>query len=369
MLKVGIFTDTYYPQVNGVTFTVKSWIDGLVARGHEVRLFYPSGDYKPQKNEFPSRSMEFRFYKGYKMGLGLDVLKHAKGLDVVHIQGLFNMAVTGYLISRMYRIPRILTFHTPVDEYIGYITKSKRAQAVLRRMYAVWQRRLFNSCEVVTVPTGVIKERLEGMGVRNVVVLSNGIDTNFFKRVDYAAFRRKYNVPDGKVIGFCGRFGYEKHLEDLITYADEFDGTVLLAGSGPAEDYYKKIAAGKKNVMFLGFLGRAELLAFYSNLDVFVFPSLAETQGLVALESMACGVPVVGANALALKETIVDGFNGYHYTQGNLSELREKLALAYENKGRLSGKCVEFANQHSTENTIEQLVGIYENAVGRRKRR
>jgi len=365
MVKVGIFTDTYYPQVNGVTYTVRNWVDKLVERGHEVRLFYPSGDYKPRPNEFPSRSLEFKFYRGYRMGLGLDVMKHAKGLDVVHIHGLFNMAVTGYVVARMQHIPRVLTFHTPVDEYISYITKNKAAQGVLRGMYEVWQRRLFNSCRVVTVPTGVIKERLEHMGVRNVTVLSNGLDVGFFRRVDYAAFRKKYNVPDGRVIGFCGRFGYEKHLEDLISLADGFDGTILIAGSGPAEEYYRKMCSGKKNIVFLGFLSREELLAFYSNLDVFVFPSVAETQGLVALESMACGVPVVGANALALRETIVDGVNGYHYTQGNLAELREKLAMAYENKAKLGRGCLDFARIHSVDHTVDGLIKIYEGILSK----
>lgn len=364
MLKVGIFTDTYYPQVNGVTFTIKSWVDELVARGYEVRLFYPSGNYKPRKNEFPSKSVEFKFYSGYRVALGLDILDDAKGLDVVHIHGLFNMAIAGYIASQINHVPRVLTFHTPADEYIGYITQNKAVQGVLRSMYEVWQRRLFNSCKVVTVPTDVIKDRLERMGVRNVRVLSNGIDTNFFKRVEYANFRQKYGIPEGKVIGFCGRFGYEKHIEDLIKLSDDFDGTVLLAGSGPAEGYYKKMGEGKRNVKFLGFLPRDELLAFYSNLDVFVFPSLAETQGLVALESMACGVPVVGANALALKETIVDGVNGYHYNQGDLRMLKEKLAKAYDDRGKLSGGCVEFAREHSIDSTITKLVKIYEEVVG-----
>jgi len=357
-MDIGIFTDTWFPQVNGVVYTIELWRQKLPA-DHTMKVYYPSADYQPKENEFGFPSVEFRFYRGYRIAFPFGIYGKAKDLDVVHIHGLYSMAFAGKYVAKRARIPHVLTFHTPGDEYINYLTKNKRLQEKLKKAYNIYERKLLNSADYVTCPSEIIRDRLAEKGIENVHAMSNGLDTDFFRHADPAKFKEKYQIPDGKVIGFCGRFGFEKHLEDLITFADSFDGQVILAGKGPAEEHYKKLAAGKENVKVLGFLERHELPMLYSAMDVFVFPSTAETQGLVALESMACGTPVVGADALALKETITDGKTGYHYTQGDLAELKEKVHKAYDNRLELSRNGVEFAQTHSVKNTIENLLRIY----------
>ncbi|MBU4437057.1 MAG: glycosyltransferase [Candidatus Altiarchaeota archaeon] len=362
-MKIGIFTDTYFPQINGVTFTIKAWKDRL-KETHDVSIYYPDGKYKPEHDEFPFKSMEFKFYKGYKVAFPVDVSRKAKDLDIVHIHGLFSMALAGLYVSKRYRLPRILTYHTPADQYISYMTKNKTLQSSLMKLYNLWERKLLNSCDFVTCPSKPIREMLLKKGVNDVTVLSNGIDLEFFKPANPEPFRKKFGIKAGKVIGFCGRFGYEKHLEDLIGIADEFDGEILIAGVGPAEEHFKKLGKGKKNVKFIGFLTREELLEFYSCLDVFVFPSTAETQGLVALEAMACGTPVVGADAMALKDTIQEGVNGYRYNQGDLKKLMQLIDKAYKNKDELAKNGLETVKEHSLHNTVEKLNEIYEKLAG-----
>jgi len=359
-MKIGIFTDTYFPQVNGVTFTISMWKEKLEARGHEVYIYFPSGRYKPGVREYPFRSVEFKFYKDYRIALPLGIEKKAKDLDIIHIHGLFSMAIAGMLISRKYKLPRLLTYHTPADEYIDYLTRNKSLKKALMRLYNFWEKELLNSCSKVTCPSNEIRDRLVSKGVKDVTVLSNGVDLGFFGPTDAASFKEKYGIKANRVIGFCGRFGYEKHLEDLIGIADDFDGDILIAGKGPAEEFYERMAQGKRNIKLLGFLDRKELPCLYSALDVFVFPSTAETQGLVALESMACGVPVVGASALALKDTIREGVNGYLYESGNRKELLEKIDLAYRNRAALSVNCKEYVKAHSVEKSIEKLIILYE---------
>jgi len=362
-MKIGIFTDTYFPQVNGVTFTIAMWKEKLEERGYEIYIYYPSSSYKPKEREFPFRSFEFKFYKGYRVAIPASIAKKSEDLDIIHIHGLFSMAIAALYISKKYGLPRILTYHTPADEYIEYITRKGPLKKTLMRLYNLWEKKLLNSCSVVTCPSNVIRERLLKKGVKDALVLSNGIDLNFFKPVETEEFKNKYGIKEGKVIGFCGRFGYEKHLEDLIEISDKFDGEIIIAGKGPAENYYRKISKDKKNVKFLGFLSREDLLAFYSSLDLFIFPSTAETQGLVALEAMACGTPIVGANALALRDTIQDGVNGYLYERGKEGDLMEKMELAYKNRDRLSENCKEYVKQHSVDKTIEKLIEIYEGLV------
>jgi glycosyltransferase involved in cell wall biosynthesis len=362
-MKIGFFTDTYFPQVNGVTFTVKLWRDKLLERGENVSIYYPKdpkGDYTPEKNEFPFRSMEFKFYKGYRIAFPTRISEKSKELDVVHIHGLFTMAWAAFHVSRKFSLPKVLTYHTPADRYIGYITKKERVRKTLIKLYNYYEKKLLNSCDLVTAPSNVIKERLLEKGVREVTVLSNGLDLNFFKHIDPKPFKEKFNIKGEKIIGFCGRFGYEKHLEDLINISENFDGEILLAGLGPAEEHYKKLAKGKRNVKFLGFLEREDLLGFYSSLDLFIFPSTAETQGLVALEAMACGVPVVGANAFALKDTVQEGKTGYLYEQGDLETLIELIEKGYEEREKLSKNAKEYVKEHSVEKSMEKLMKLYE---------
>ncbi|MEM4347839.1 MAG: glycosyltransferase [Candidatus Altiarchaeota archaeon] len=358
-MKIGFFTDTYFPQVNGVTYTIKTWKDKLSEIGEEIFVYYPKSSYKAEKNEFPFHSIEFKFYRGYRVAFPTRISKKAGFLDVVHVHGLFTMAWAGLYISKKFSLPKILTYHTPADQYINYVTRREKLQRLLIRVYNYYEKKLLNSFDLVTAPSNVIKKRLIEKGVNDVIVLSNGIDLKFFRKINPKDFKRKFGIHGKKFIGFCGRFGYEKHLEDLISIAENFDGEILIAGLGPAESYYKKLAKGKKNVKFLGFLNRDDLLGFYSTLDLFIFPSTAETQGLVALEAMACGVPVIGANAFALKDTVKDGKTGYLYEQGDVKTLAELIEKAYEHRKTLSKNCIEYVKEHSIENTIKKLMKIY----------
>ncbi len=357
-MKIGIFTDTYFPQVNGVTYTIDEWNKRL-SQENEVRIYYPKSSYNPKPNECAFRSVEFKFYEGYNIAFPTSLSSKAKDLDIVHIRGLFSMAMAGVYVSKRHKIPRILTYHTPAEDYIEYMTQSPALKKYLIKIYNFWEKHLLNYCDMVTAPSESIRQKLLDKGVKEVTLLSNGINLDFFKYTDPEEFKKEHGIADGKVIGFCGRFGYEKHLEDLIGIADDFDGQIVLAGKGPATRHYKKLAKGKDNIKFLGFLSRDEILKFYSSLDVFVFPSLAETQGLVALESMACGVPVVGANALALKDTIKDGRVGFLYQQGDKKDLAEKIEKAYDKRKEFSSNCLEYVQEHSIRRTCEKLEGLY----------
>lgn len=367
-MKIGFFTDTYFPQINGVTFTVCQWKKELEKLGHEVFVYYPEDkSYKPKKNEVPMPSLPFLFYKGYRIGLPA-FSRIEKDLDIVHVHAVALMADLGLAVSRKQEIPCVITYHTPPDKYMYEILpiNNEIVHEALKVGYYKYEKELLKRCQMVTSPSAeiiqILKDRLDGL-IKKAIYFSNGIDTEYFKEADPEIFRKAFDIPKGRVIGYTGRHSTGKCLEDLIRYADRFDGTILIGGDGPLTEKYKELAAGKRNVRFVGFFPRDLLCSFYSLLDVFIMPSTVETEGLVVLEANACGAPAVGANAMALKSTIQEGINGYHYEPGDIDDLAAKVEKAYKNRKELSKSSKEFVKTRSAANAAKRLVALYEGVI------
>lgn len=360
-LEIAKFTDTYFPQINGVSYTVYLWKRELQRSGNSVRVLYPRGNYEPMEDEIEVNSLNFPFYENYRLALPFRVTKRVSKIDIVHIHTPFIMGASGAYLSKRRRIPRVATYHTPLEDYLRYMPLGDFFMHTLIPFYRFWEKRLLNGCWIVTAPSSIAKEELRRKGVRRPIeIIGNGVDLEFF-RPTKPTFKEKFNAEC--VIGYCGRHGYEKNLEDLIRIADKFDGEILIAGDGPARLYYQKMARHKDNVKFLGYLDRKLLPEFYSSLDVFVFPSTVETQGIVALEANACGVPAVGADARALRETIKNGVSGYLYRPGDVSDLHDKIQKVMDEKKRLRKKCLEYARANSLEQSVKKIVSVYNRAI------
>jgi 1,2-diacylglycerol 3-alpha-glucosyltransferase len=220
---------------------------------------------------------------------------------------------------------------------------------------------------VVLVPSTPMLRHLRGqvgIGTR-IEVVDNGVDVDRFRPVDTEDFLAKHDVPtDRPLVGYTGRHGYEKDLRQLVHAAEDLEVTLLFGGDGPArEDLEAAAADSDAEAVFLGFLDRAELPAFYSALDVFGFPSPVETQGLVALEANACGTPVVGVDSGALSDTVADGVTGYHYPKDDVETFRAKIRRAIEERDRLSQNCLQRREQTSVSHSIERLGEIYEDLL------
>ena len=216
----------------------------------------------------------------------------------------------------------------------------------------------------VVAPSDVARNELEARGIGPVSVVPNGVDTDRFAPTE-SDFRARYDLPtDRPLVGYTGRHGFEKHLSELIAAVAGTDATLVLGGDGPARKTLEAEAAETDaDVRFLGFLEREALPEFYSALDVFGFPSPVETQGLVALEAMACGTPVVGVDAGALAETIDAGRTGYRYAPGDVAGFRDALGRALADRDRLSATCLARREEMSVDHSVEALAAVYD-AVG-----
>ncbi len=357
---VAAFTDTYLPTVNGVTYTIRTWRERWQNRGGRMDVVYPgTAEHDPEAGEHPVRSLPFPFYEDFHLGAP-SVPSGVEDADVVHAHTPFGVGLGGLRLARDPDRPLVASYHTPTSEYAGYLAEGWLLDAVARAGNA-YERWFLGRADHVIAPSETAREALERRGVGPVSVVPNGVDTDRFVPVGGSDFRARHDLPDGPLVGYTGRHGFEKRLTDLVAAADGMDATFVLGGDGPARKTLQEEAAKRDaDVRFLGFLDREELPHFYSALDVFAFPSPVETQGLVALEAMACGTPVVGVDSGALTETIDDGETGYHYEPGDIEDFRATLDRALVERDALSEVCRSRREKMSVEHSVDALAAVYE---------
>lgn len=360
---VAAFTDSYLPTVNGVTYTVEAWRDGYTGRGGRMDVVYPDADgYTPDTHEYPVTSFDFPFYDGYRLGLPTvpDAVDEA---DVVHTHTPFGVGLAGVRLARQNGTRLVASYHTPTSEYAEYLLPGDFGVETLRRTCRRYERWFFNRADLVLAPSEVTKTHVERLGIdTRIKVLPNGVDTDRFRPVDPSAFLERYDLPtDTPLIGYTGRHGHEKNLDDILEAAADLDVAVVFGGDGPARSDLEAMADRLGvDTYFLGFVDRDELPAYYSSLDAFVFPSPVETQGLVAVEANACGTPVVGADAGALADTVEEGVTGHRFDTGDVEGLREAIQAVFADYESLREQCLDRRSRVGIDAAIDELETVYD---------
>ena len=360
------FSDLYLPTVNGVTYTIQLWRDRWRQRRTAMPVVFPEMDgHEPGSGEFPLRSVRAPLYPQYRLGLPAvpDALDTAYEPDIAHVHTPFTIGFAGIRYARKQGCPVVASYHTLLDDRASQYVSGNVLDGV-KRTCRLYERSFFERVDHVTAPTSFARDHLlETVDADvDVTVVSNGIDTDVFRPVDSRAFEVRYDLPtDRPVLGYTGRHGEEKNLEEAIDAVAGTGLTLVLGGDGPARERLETYAAEMDaDVRFLGFLDRDELPAFYSALDVFVFPSPVETQGLVALEATACGTPVVAVDAGALTDSVIQGETGYRYQQGSIGDFQWAITRCLEEQDRLSTLCRRRRSMLSVEYSIGQLASLYD---------
>ncbi len=360
MESVAAFTDAYLPTVSGVSYTLEAWRDEYRSRGGRMQVVCPdASEYRFGEGETPVQSLVFRFYSDFR--LGTPKIPEIEA-DLVHVHTQTVLGLAGLRAARRKGLPVVASYHTPIGEYTDYLSPHPRIASVLRSMSSWWNKAFYNQADIVIAPSQVTKEKLEQeIGIdTEITVIPNGVDTKFFKPVDPADFLSRYDLETGKpLVGYTGRQGHEKNLEQLVRAVKGLDATLVLGGDGPARQKLEKLTRKiDVDCRFLGFLDREELPEFYSAMDVFGMPSPVETQGMVALEAQACGTPVVALDRMALTEAVDDGRTGYLYTC-DTSELRQKLEQAIERTDELGNNCLEKREELDVKSSVDRLEKVY----------
>lgn len=321
-MKILMISDVYFPRVNGVSTSIRTFADSLIAKGHQVHLVAPK---YPQSTEDESWITRIGARKvifdpeDYLMrwsALNVFIQQLQSGdYDVVHIHTPFIAHYAGLRIAKKLQIPVIETYHTFFEDYMHhYLPWVPRQLAV---NIARWiSRRQCQQVDTVISPSVQMKNVLQDYGVNTPIqVIPTGLELARFQPGDGEAFKKKYDIPLHRpLLLYVGRVAYEKNIQFLLemlslVIEDHPEVLLVITGEGPAEPMLKKMTKEKglqQHVMFLGYLDRAVgLNAAYQAADIFVFASKSETQGLVLLEAMAQATPVVAIAELGTASILV----------------------------------------------------------------
>jgi glycosyltransferase involved in cell wall biosynthesis len=243
--------------------------------------------------------------------------------DLVHVVNPVVLGLWGTMVARQRDLPLLASFHTDLTQYTVH-----HRLAFLGPLSRRFLRDVHNLAHVNLCTSNPMVNTARGLGIRRVRLWPKAVDTVRFhpSRAD-AAMRSRLTAgePDAPLILYVGRLSAEKRLDWLYAPVTQIEGARLaFVGSGPAEAALKRRFAGTRTV-FTGYLAGKELGAAYASADVFAFPSDTETLGFGAMESMASGVPVVGARAGGLPDVIDHGATGLLFTPGDLGELTAQL--------------------------------------------
>ncbi len=310
-MRILYVSDVYFPRVNGVSTSIRTFRRELQALGHEVVVVAPE---YPQAASFEEAGIVRVAARGIPLDPEDRLMRSralrelparlvARAFDLVHIQTPFAAHYAGLRIARELGVPCVATYHSFFEEYLyHYVPFAPRA--LMRSLARGFSRRQGNQVDALVVPSRAMLSKLTAYGVRSpMTILPTGICLEDFAGGSGAAFRLRHGIPaERPLLVHIGRVAFEKNIDFLLRMlecvrARHPDVLLVIAGEGPALPHLKSMARGLRldaNVQFVGYLDRATtLLDCFRAGDVFVFASRTETQGLVLLEAMALGVPVV----------------------------------------------------------------------------
>ncbi|WGZ96390.1 MAG: glycosyltransferase [Candidatus Thiothrix putei] len=320
-------SDVYFPRVNGVSTSIQAFRHALQAAGHRVTLIAPAyAETTADETDIiriSSRNVivdpEDRMMRIRHIHRLTETLR-AGDYDIIHIHTPFVAHYAGLKLARKLKLPVVATYHTFFEEYLyNYIQWLPKEW--LRYVARRFSRTQCADLDALIVPSTAMQQVLLGYGVTTpMTVLPTGLDQQVFAAGDGMAFRQQHGIPiERPVILFVGRVAFEKNIGFLLAMtarlrADIPDVLLVITGEGPAEKALHKQVQREGlagHVIFVGYLHRdGELQACYKASDVFVFASRTETQGLVLLEAMACGTPVVSTAVLGTQDVMGAGLGG-----------------------------------------------------------
>lgn len=395
-MRIVFSTDTFWPRVNGVAVSVDTFRRELIAMGHDVLILAPEYLELPSPARtgttqqtagivrLPSRSLFFStedklidVQRAQKTAI--DALK-AFQPDILHAHTEFSGLEILLEYRRKHKLPLVMTSHTYWERYIKVYLPFLPSLAARRAAIAVTRMR-FRKANLIIVPSQSMKSVLQSYKIRKpITVIPTGISSDDFNGIDRDQLRK--TVPwlrdrssDTKILTFIGRLSQEKNPFFMLPVIEEIrqqhpNILLLFVGDGPCRkelEYHVHKRGLQGNIQFLGYLPRTELRQIYGTTDVFTFPSKTETQGLVTIESMICGTPVVAIGQMGTRE-VMNGDNGGYMVEDNQEQFTERVLRLLNDPDlwqRKSAEALQYARNWTSQAMAQRLLDAYKDLSGR----
>lgn len=367
-MKIAFFTDTFYPEINGVARTLKRFTDYLTEKGHSVKVFAPEN---PSEEYVPSHIHRFKsasFFLYPECRVAFPNYFKIKGElekfnpDLIHVATPFNLGIMGVYCAKKLKIPLAGSYHTDFDQYLQFYDLGLLSSLLWK--YMNW---FHQPLQKIFVPSHDTMAQLTEHGLKNLELWPRGVDCELFHPFyDKLAVRKKYSFRKEYILSYAGRLAPEKSAGLLLEIAKNMPPQIadkvhwLIVGDGPMREQLEKEAPA--NMIFTGYLKGGQLAEVYSASDLFIFPSATETFGNVVLESLASGTPVIGANSGGVRSIIEDGVTGrlctphdiHHFAEAIISLLTsdsKRVQMGYEGRN--------YALTQKWERIFDNLISHY----------
>lgn len=373
-MNLAFFTNNYKPFVGGVPVAIDNLARTLKSRGHQVHVFAPDyGDDVDETGVFRTLSIknfnDTNFVLPIPLALNTYLAFNETNAEVVHVHHPFLLGISGLNAARSERLPVVFTYHTQYERYAHYLPWDP---AMIAEMAVNIATRFANSCDAVIAPSTDIEKTLRERGVDVPIrVIPTGVELERFRGGDRDWLRGKLSIPSNhKILVFVSRLAKEKNVAFLLNafakLSDRLGDThVVIVGDGDERATLEQQARQlnlEERIHFAGTLSGVDLISAYRGSDVFIFASTSETQGMVVLEAMAAGLPVVAVDAPGVRDVVRDGVNGFLLPENDLDGFAAACEELLSNRA-LSSQFREAAlltaNELSLEHTTSQVEELY----------
>ena len=393
-MRIGLFTDTYPPYINGVSTSVSMLKKALEKMGHQV--FIVTVNPENMRYKFEERGKVIRI-PGIPVGIydyrltGVYPIKAFRRikkwkLDVIHSHTEFGIGTFARIVANQLNIPLVHTYHTMYEEHVNYVTHGhfkRSSQEIVKYLSLFYCDKTVTELIVPTKKTyDLFKEKYKVD--RNIYIVPTGIDIERFyvENIDKKklnAVAKKLGITSSDfVISYVGRLGSEKSIEVSIEVLKDISKKhnnvkMVIVGDGPDKDKLEKLINKYKlndKVIFTGKVPWEEVPLYYHLGDIFITASKSETQGLTVIEAMAAGCVPICINDESFLNVVVDDLNGRIFkTRKECTKIVLELMENNNNLERLSNQCRINAERHSSKHYAESVLNVYDLAIKNKKGR
>jgi glycosyltransferase involved in cell wall biosynthesis len=315
-MRIALFTETFLPKVDGIVTRLKHTVDHLQRMGDQVMVFSPEGglrEYKGAKIEGVS-GFPLPLYPELKLALPRPSIGEALTNfrpDLIHVVNPAVLGLAGIYYSKSMDIPLVASYHTHLPKYLEHYGLGMLEGLMWEIIKAMHNQAQLNLCT-----STAMQMELSEHGVDHLAVWQRGVDTELF-RPELASIAMRHRLsqghPEDPLLLYIGRLSAEKEIDRIKPVLEAIPNARLaLVGDGPHRAELEAHFAGTAT-HFVGYLAGEDLASAYASADAFVFPSRTETLGLVLLEAMAAGCPVVAANSGGIPDIVTNGVNGFMF--------------------------------------------------------